>query len=73
MVSSKRAVEFCNDDAVVIRVGYEQPITFCVGENLARKGERQFADFRAFEHEFERLFVQFARLARNSAIVLPIV
>src|SRR5215217_7518180 len=54
------SIEFSNDDAVVIRIGDEESIGICVREDLAGKCERQFADFCAFEHEFEGFFVQLA-------------
>src|ERR1051325_1240751 len=60
------AVEFSDDDAVVIRVGDEQTIATCIRENLARKSERQLADFRALEHEFQRFFIQLAFGAKVS-------
>src|SRR6185369_14018933 len=60
----ERAVEFSNDYAVVIRVGNEQTIVTCIRDDFAGKRERQFADFRAFEHEFQRFFIQFTLRAK---------
>src|SRR5688572_22266912 len=57
-------VEFGNDDTIMVRVSDEEPISRGVRENLTGKREWQIADFRAFEHELERLFVQFAALAK---------
>src|ERR1051326_6944553 len=44
-------------------VGNKKTIAGGVGEDLAGKRERQVADFRAFEHEFQRLLIQLAALA----------
>src|ERR1051325_5321743 len=60
----KCAVKFGYDEPVVIRVGDEQAIAFRVGQHLSGKRERQIANLRAFERQFQRLFVQFAALAK---------
>src|SRR5688572_31032288 len=58
------SIEFRNDDAVVIRVSYEQPISRSIRQYLAGKRKRQIADLRAFEHELEWLFVQLTTLPK---------
>src|SRR5437764_13275665 len=60
----ERAVEFGDDDAVVIRVCDKEAIRFRVSEHLAGKRERQVARLRAFERKLQRLFVQLPALAK---------
>src|SRR6185369_12047048 len=60
----KRAVEFCDNDAIVIGISDEESIALRIRENLARKSERQLTDLRPFENEFHRLFVERAFAAK---------
>src|SRR5215813_5450222 len=68
------AVKFRHHNSIVIRIGNEEAIGFGVRENLARKSERQVADFRSLQRQFQRLLVQLTALAelfdrlRDSAV-----
>src|SRR5258708_31426710 len=37
----QRAVKFCHYDAIVIRISNEQPAALLIGEDFARKSQRQ--------------------------------
>jgi len=48
----------------VIRIGDEQTIALSVSQDFPRESQRQIANLRPLEHEFQRSFVQLAALAK---------